>query len=154
MRLNKFTDYNLRVLIYLATHNDRLSTIQEIATSFAISENHLMKVIHHLAKNGTIVSKRGKGGGIHLEKDPKELSLAEIIRNAEGEPKLVYCAEPNKQDCCILPACTLPTILKEASEAFYQCLEKYTLQDLLNDQKGQALKDLLDIQYINVTEKS
>ena len=49
MRLTSFSDYTLRVLIYLALNKDRLATIQAIAESYGISENHLMKVVHHLS---------------------------------------------------------------------------------------------------------
>ncbi|KGQ69772.1 BadM/Rrf2 family transcriptional regulator [Chelonobacter oris] len=130
MKLSKFTDYNLRVLIYLALNNDRLCTIQEIATAYQISENHLMKVIHHLAKQQTILSRRGKGGGIQLARPPHEINLAQVIRNAEGDDWLVKCRDHGVV-CCIAPACKLPSIFEQALEAFYQYLSQYYLDDVL-----------------------
>ncbi|MGR6980958.1 RrF2 family transcriptional regulator [Testudinibacter sp. P27/CKL/0425] len=130
MKLSKFTDYNLRVLIYLALNNDRLCTIQEIATAYQISENHLMKVIHHLAKQQTILSRRGKGGGIQLAHPPHEINLAKVIRLAEGDDSLVRCRDHGVV-CCIAPVCQLPSIFELALDAFYKYLSQYSLQDVL-----------------------
>lgn len=130
MKLSKFTDYNLRVLIYLALNDDRLCTIQEIATAYQISENHLMKVIHHLAKHQTILSRRGKGGGIQLSRTPNQINLAQVIRDAEGNGDLIKCHNDNKE-CCIAPICKLPSIFDQALEVFYQHLAQYSLADVL-----------------------
>ncbi|MGR3807663.1 transcriptional regulator, BadM/Rrf2 family [Pasteurella testudinis DSM 23072] len=130
MKLSKFTDYNLRVLIYLALHTDRLCTIQEIATAYQISENHLMKVIHHLAKQQTILSRRGKGGGIQLARPVNEINLSEVIRNAEGDDSLVRCRDHGVV-CCIAPVCRLPSLFEQALDAFYQHLAQYSLSDVL-----------------------
>ncbi|TNG93233.1 Rrf2 family transcriptional regulator [Pasteurellaceae bacterium USgator11] len=133
MKLSKFTDYNLRVLIYLALHSDRLCTIQEIAAAYQISENHLMKVIHHLAKQKTILSRRGKGGGIQLAHSPNQINLADVIRKAEGDDgTLVKChSETGDNTCCIAPLCKLPTIFDQAVAAFYEQLARYSLADVL-----------------------
>ena len=56
MKLTTFSDYTLRVLMFLASERDRLATIPEIAAAFEISENHLMKVVHQLARQGVIGS--------------------------------------------------------------------------------------------------
>lgn len=135
MKLSTFTDYNLRVLLYLAAHQDRLSTIQEIAQAYHISENHLMKVIHHLAKNNLIQSIRGKGGGVRLHRDPADLNLGEIVRLAEEGSVIVECFG-NKNCCCIYQGCRLPPVLLKAFDAFYQTLSQYTLQDIMLDQKN------------------
>lgn len=134
MKLSTFTDYNLRVLLYLAAHQEKLSTIQEIATVYNISENHLMKVIHHLAKNNFIQSIRGKGGGIRLHRHPNELNLGDIIRLAEEKSTIVECFGEQNQ-CCISANCLLPPILVKAFESFYQSLSQYTLQDVLLNQQ-------------------
>lgn len=130
MKLSKFTDYNLRVLIYLAIHADRLCTIQEIALAYQISENHLMKVIHHLAKQKTILSRRGKGGGIQLAHPANNINLSDVIRNAEGDSRLVKCHELG-HSCCIAPMCQLPSIFEQALDAFYHNLARYHLSDVL-----------------------
>ena len=84
MRLTTFSDYTLRVLMFLALNRDRLATIPEIAAAYDISGNHLMKVVHQLARAGVIESIRGKGGGIRLAHEPQDIRLGQIIRASEG----------------------------------------------------------------------
>ena len=72
MHLTSFSDYTLRVLMYLALDRSRLATIGEIAAAYGVSRNHLMKVVHALGQAGVIETVRGKGGGIRLARDPAE----------------------------------------------------------------------------------
>lgn len=130
MRLTSFTDYTLRVLMYLALHGERLATIQGIAGAYAISENHLMKVVHHLARTGVVESVRGKGGGIRLALPPGQIRLGAVVRQAEGENAIVECfGEGNT--CRITAGCRLIPILGEAFAALYAVLDCYTLADLV-----------------------
>jgi Rrf2 family nitric oxide-sensitive transcriptional repressor len=130
MRLSTFSDYNLRVLMYLAIQPDRLATIAEIAAAHAISENHLMKVVHQLGRSGYIETVRGKGGGMRLAKAPQEIVLGEVIRQSEGDFAMVECFAENSA-CRILPACRLKGILGEALSALFLVLDDYTLADLV-----------------------
>lgn len=129
MRLTSFTDYTLRVLMYLALNPERLATIQEIAQAYAISESHLTKVVHHLAKNGDIESVRGKGGGIRLARPAGEIRIGAIIQRAEGDAPIVECMQVGG-NCRITPACRLAKILSEAFNALFAHLDAYTLADL------------------------
>jgi len=61
MQLTTYTDYALRVLIYLAVYDDRLVTIADITNAYGISKNHLMKIVHHLAQRG---GSRPRGGAV------------------------------------------------------------------------------------------
>jgi Rrf2 family nitric oxide-sensitive transcriptional repressor len=130
MKLTSFTDYTLRVLMYLALHQERLATIQGIAEAYGVSENHLMKVVHHLAKSGVIESLRGKGGGIRLALPPEQIRLGAVVRAAEGDGPVVECfGEDNA--CRITPVCKLIPVLAEAFDALYAVLDGYTLADLV-----------------------
>ena len=130
MRLSTFSDYNLRVLMYLGVQPDRLATIAEIAAAHEISENHLMKVVHQLGRSGYIETVRGKGGGMRLAKAPKEIVLGEVIRQTEGDIAMVECFSESSS-CRLLPACRLKGILGEALSAMFLVLDDYTLADLL-----------------------
>lgn len=136
MRLTSFTDYTLRVLMYLALNTDRLATIQEIAQAYAISESHLTKVVHHLAKSEDIESVRGKGGGIRLARPAGEIRIGEVIRRAEGDSPIVECMQADG-NCRITPACKLAKILNDAFSALFDHLDEYSLADLT--QQPQAL---------------
>lgn len=130
MHLTTFTDYTLRVLIYLALEPDRLATIPEMASAYGISENHLMKVVHRLARSGTIESVRGKGGGVRLAHAPAEIRLGQVIRASEGDSAIVECFSNTENSCRIAPVCRLTKILGDAFAGLYQSLDAFTLADL------------------------
>ena len=133
MRLTSFTDYTLRVLIYLGTHrrNGRLATIGDIAAAYGISENHLMKVVHHLARHGHVETVRGKGGGMRLARAPEDINIGDIVRGAEEDLALVECFQRGGYRCPIEAACTLSGLLQSALDAFLGVLDRQTLADLL-----------------------
>lgn len=136
MRLTTFSDYTLRVLMYLALDRERLATIPEIASAYEISENHLMKVVHQLAKIGLIESVRGKGGGIRLAREPAEIRLGDVVREAEGDAPIVECLSGESPACRIAPVCKLQGALVDGFAALYERLNRYTLRDLVsNDRK-------------------
>jgi Rrf2 family nitric oxide-sensitive transcriptional repressor len=131
MRLTAFSDYTLRVLMFLALNRDRLATIPEIAAAYDISENHLMKVVHQLARAGIIESVRGKGGGIRLAHKPEDIQLGQVVRASEGRAPVVECLTGDAGACRIAPACRLAAILVSAFEALFAKLDEYTLADLV-----------------------
>ena len=135
MRLSTFSDYSLRVLMYLGAQPDRMATIAEIAAGHGISESHLMKVVHQLGRYGLIETVRGKGGGMRLGRAPQNIVLGEVIRHTEGDFTLVECFGTNAT-CRIQGACHLNVILDEALNALFLVLDGYTLADLLVNPQG------------------
>lgn len=132
MQLSRFTDYSLRVLILLAHRRDRLTTIREIAAEQAISEAHLMKIVHHLAKCGYIVTVRGKGGGMQLARDPGQINLGALVRDTEETLSLVECLkQPYDGQCRLYGGCRLMRVLSDAQAAFLGHLDSFTLADLV-----------------------
>ena len=126
MRLTRYSDYAVRVMLYLAAHTDRLCSIGEIARTYDISQNHLMKVVSDLASTGYIQSLRGRGGGIRLARPAGEIRIGAMIRHTEGDVDLVGCKQ-----CRLVGACRLPDPLDEALEAFFAVLDRYSLADVL-----------------------
>jgi len=141
MKLTTFSDYTLRVLMFLALNRDRLATIPEIAGAYGISENHLMKVVHQLARSGVIESMRGKGGGIRLAREPEAIRLGQIVRASEGSAPIVECLSDDAGACCIAPACRLTAVLVRAFDSLFAVLDEYTLADLVRSPR--SLKALL-----------
>lgn len=132
MHLTTFSDYSMRVLMYLGLKQNQLVTIAQIAERYSISENHLTKVVHFLGQQGYIETVRGKGGGLRLKREPALVNLGEVLHMTEGDDGLLPCVN-GEGECCILPACRLVAILKESQTALYDVLSKYTLADLLSD---------------------
>ena len=137
MRLTGFTDYTLRVLLYLGAHREgkHLVTIGDIAAAYAISENHLMKVVHHLAKGGFIATTRGKGGGMRLARPPEQINLGDVVRNTEEDLAVVECFRDGNVDCHIAADCALRETLGHAMQAFLEVLDDKTIADILKPQR-------------------
>lgn len=130
MKLTRFTDYSLRVLMYLGLKDDERVTIREISDAYGISRNHLMKVVSLLTRMGYLDARRGPGGGISLAKDPREIIIADVVRDMEDDLNLVECFCEGGH-CVISPFCELKGALTKALSAYLETLEEYTLLDLL-----------------------
>ena len=128
MKLTRYTDYSLRVLLHLAAHPDRLCSIAEISRAYRISENHLMKVVHDLGKGGFIATTRGRGGGLRLGRPADAITIGAVVRYTEDGLVLVDCVP-----CVIAPACSLTGLLDDAMGAFLAVLDRATLADMLPD---------------------
>lgn len=138
MRLTAFTDYSLRVLIYLAAEPGRRATIAEIAESFGVKENHLTKVVHFLGKAGLLATVRGKGGGLGLARAPAEIVVGQVVRETEGTAVPAECFGEDRGHCRITRVCRLSGVLQEAVEAFYGVLDRYTLEDITHNREQLA----------------
>ena len=130
MYLTQHTDYGLRVLVYTAINDDTLVNISTIAETYNISKSHLMKVVTSLVKGGFLVSVRGKGGGLRLADHPENINIGAVVRHLEPM-QVVECMGDNNE-CPITPSCRLTGIITGAIKAFFNHLDQYSLQDLLD----------------------
>ncbi len=142
MRLTTFTDYTLRVLIYLGAHQQQAS-VGDIASAYGISKNHLMKVVLFLAAEGYVVTTRGKGGGVRLNLDPDRIRIGEVVRKSEADSTLVECFSPSNSNCRIENTCRLRSAFYKGQQAFYAVLDTYTLADILTNRS--SLQRMLQI---------
>ncbi len=131
MQLTSYTDYSLRTLIYLGTHQDRLATISEISEFHGISRNHLVKAVHNLGKSGFIQTIRGKSGGIRLARKPEEIILADVVRLTEPHMNIQECFSRETNTCPLIDRCKLTGVLYQARQGFMKVLESNTLADIL-----------------------
>ena len=136
MRLTSFTDYSLRTLMFVATAPEGRATIAEVARTFAISENHLVKVVHLLGREGFLLNTRGRGGGFRLALPPAQIRLGAVIRVTEVGAYPAECFQPDGGTCAIKGVCRLSAALARAVEAFYGVLDGYTLEDLVANRHG------------------
>lgn len=137
MRLTTYTDYALRVLIYVAIRGEELSTISEISESYGISRNHLTKIVHELGTGGYLETVRGKHGGIRLALAPERINIGEVVRYCEQDAILAECYEEGGH-CAILKTCVLRQAFDKALKAFQRELNQYSLADLVKPKKQLA----------------
>lgn len=133
MRLTLFTDYALRILMFLAARPGNLVTIREIAERYGISENHLMKIVHQLGKDGFIETVRGRQGGMRLAVNPDTINIGDIVRRYEEDMRLVECFDSKTNTCPIAGACALTGVIGEALGAFLAALDRKTLADIMRE---------------------
>lgn len=139
MQLSLHADYACRVLIYLTTMKAERSSVEEIAQAFAISQNHLVKVVHKLGKLGFIETLRGRGGGIRLARSPESINIGEVVRKMEPGLDLVECFNEAENTCPITSNCGLKPVLYKAREAFLSQLEGVSLADISKQRRQIAL---------------
>lgn len=132
MRLTRFSDYAFRLLIFAASHEGRLITIEEAARKFSISRGHVMKVANELTRAGFLKAVRGRSGGLLLGKPPEEIKLSEVLIAVEPDFALAECFGAGSL-CVITPHCRLRRALGEALAAFLDTLDRCTVADLVLD---------------------
>lgn len=131
MQLTLFSDYSLRLLLYLSVHRERRVALPEISAAYGISQHHLVKVVQKLSDEGLIESVRGRGGGLRLAREPRDVNVADVVRLTEPHSTLVECFEARSNTCPIDGACGLKGALLRAQHAFFAELERYTLADFV-----------------------
>ena len=135
MKLTKYADLGLRLLMYLSMKSGESVTIQEVSDRFAISKNHLVKISHQLTKAGLIVSTRGRNGGVCLARSPESITVEEVLHATEDNFDLVECFGESKNQCVISGACRLTSVLLVARTAFFDVLRQVSLADLVKNSK-------------------
>lgn len=138
MQLTQYTDYSLRVLIYLARLGDGAATIGEIADYYRISRNHLMKVVTGLAAAGFVATTRGKGGGLQLGRPAHTIMVGEVVRATETDFHLAECFDLAHDQCVITRDCALKGMLHEARRDFFKVLDSYTIAEAAGRPSGRS----------------
>ena len=131
MHLTQFSDYSLRLAIYLACHPEKTVSVDEVSRAFGISRHHLVKVVQTLTDLGVVDAQRGRGGGMRLARTPAEINIGWLIRKTEPHLNLVECFDSEANTCPIAPACGLKGILARAQQAFLKVLDAHTLEQVL-----------------------
>jgi Rrf2 family nitric oxide-sensitive transcriptional repressor len=136
MELSRFTDYSLRVLIYAAAREGEKITLSELAQAYRISHHHLVKIVHYLGKLGYLQNRRGRSGGILLGRKATEIRVGDVIRKTESHFNLVECFSAGSDTCRISPTCRLKGVFQEATQAFLDVLDHYTIEDLVQSRSS------------------
>jgi len=140
MQITKFTDLGLRVLMYLSQEvNGPVVTIHEIAQQFNVPKNHLIKVVTRLNKLNWISATRGRSGGLKIAANANQLKLGNILKELESKTTLINCNDP---PCALSGRCNLKEILDHGLNNFYEEMNKYTLQSIVDKKTQLAVIEL------------
>lgn len=134
--LSRKTKYGLKALRYIARQPEKSTIlIQEIADAENISKKFLESILLSLRKAGFLGSKKGKGGGYYLIKEPEDIKIAAVIRTLEGPIALLPCVSLNFyercDDCPTEEDCSLHLLMVEVRDETLKVLENKTLKDLI-----------------------
>lgn len=131
MRLTRQTNYAMRILMYCAANNDRLSRIPEIAGAYSVSELFLFKILQPLVENGLVETVRGRNGGVRLGRPADEITLFDVVRVTEENFAMAECFENDAAECPLVDSCALNSALREALNAFFAVLARHSIADLV-----------------------
>jgi Rrf2 family nitric oxide-sensitive transcriptional repressor len=138
MRLTRFSDIGLQVLMYLCREPRDTApvTVAEIAFQFNVPHNHVVKVVGRLAKLGLLTATRGRHGGIRLARPSSEIRVGRVLREIEGVAELADC---DGQECCLKGNCRLRGALAVGLNSFYETMDRYTLADITGGATGDQI---------------
>jgi len=131
MRLTLYTDYSLRVLLYLALKKGQMVTISEVASFYKVSRSHLMKAVHNLGMRGYIVTRRGKNGGMRLSRPAHEIVIGDVIRKMERDSDLLGCFNATDESCGNTRICSVKSMMINARDNFFDMPDRHTIADAL-----------------------
>ena len=143
MQLTRQTNYAIRIMMYCAANEGRLSRIPEIASAYSVSELFLFKILQPLVEHRLVETVRGRNGGVKLARPAAELTLFDVIRVTEENFAMAECFENDAAECPLVDSCALNSALREALNAFFAVLERYTIDDLVKERPN--LRSLLGI---------
>lgn len=139
MRINRFSDLALRLLMYLGSRAEPMQatvTVRAAASMFNVPYAHLVKVAHQLGQQGFLITSKGAGGGLRLARRAEAITLGEIMRVVEPGDAVVDC---NSQPCPLAGACLLKGALDSAYAAFLDKLDEYSLAEVARTPRLQKL---------------
>lgn len=132
MKITQFTDYSLRLLIYLSARREKVCTVREVSEFYGISSEHLKKIVRRLTELGHINTVRGKNGGLRLAREPEQINLGQLLRHSENL-NLVPCHEQG--DTCPITGCKLRGVIEDARDAFLAVFDSKTLADIQPEER-------------------
>ncbi|MBA5723690.1 iron-responsive transcriptional regulator RirA [Candidatus Liberibacter sp.] len=144
MRLTKQTNYGIRILMYCAVNEGRLSRISQISDSYGVSKLFLSKILQPLTKAGIIETVRGRNGGIRLRRSADQITVLDVVKVTEESFYMAECFEKGDISCPLVDSCGLNSVLKKALNAFFEVLTRHSIASLVQGRSHQ-LRDLLYI---------
>lgn len=133
MQLTVRSNHAMRLMMFCAVNEGRVTPVADIARACNMSEAHLGKIANALASHGFIETLRGRRGGVRLAKPASELNVGDIVRSTEMGYCLVECLKMETNTCPLVEVCRFRSVMNRALEAFLNVLDGYTLADLVTE---------------------
>jgi Rrf2 family iron-responsive transcriptional regulator len=133
MRLTRQTNYAMRILMYCAVNDGRLSRVPEIAAAYTVSELFLFKILQPLVEHGLVETVRGRNGGVRLGRAASTITLFDVVRVTEENFAMAECFENDATECPLVDSCALNSALREALNAFFAVLASHSIADLVKE---------------------
>lgn len=145
MRLTRQTNYAMRILMYCAANDGRLSRIPEIASAYSVSELFLFKILQPLVEHKLVQTVRGRNGGVRLGRAADQITLFDVVRVTEESFAMAECFENDATECPLVDSCALNAALRQALNAFFEVLMSHSIADLV--EKKASMRGLLGIEF-------
>src|SRR6476646_7781860 len=134
MQHTRHADLALRVLMYLRVAPGRRGSIADIAAAHRVSHTHLDKVVRRMSEAGLVATLRGRGGGVHLTREPSTITVGDVMRAMEDDFAVVECLGPARY-CQVAGVCGARSVFARALSAYFGVLDGATLEEIaMNDQ--------------------
>jgi Rrf2 family protein len=138
--LSKKAKYGLRALIAMGRDGDgRPMLIADLARRERIPLKYLEQILLELKKHGVVHSKKGKGGGYQLGRDPREIAFSEVLRILDGPLALTPCVSETAyrrcDDCLDVETCGIRVTMKHARDAVVAVFDRTTLAAVIAREK-------------------
>jgi FeS assembly SUF system regulator len=142
IRLGKLTDYGLVLLTYMArTHAESLHTARELAVESRLPLPTVSKILKQLLRSGVLVSSRGIKGGYALAREPREISISEVIADLEGPIAMTECSTDLSGACDLEQCCPIKNNQRVINAVVRGALERLTLADLIHPLRLTTIQD-------------
>ncbi|KFB09821.1 iron-responsive transcriptional regulator RirA [Nitratireductor basaltis] len=142
MRLTRQTNYAIRILMYCAANEGKLSRVPDIAKAYSLSDLFLFKILQPLVEHGFVETVRGRNGGVRLAKDAGDITLFDVVRVTEENFAMAECFEDGSE-CPLIDACGVNEALRKALNAFFEVLAGYTIRDVVDSRPN--MRNLLGL---------
>lgn len=84
-------EYALRAVVHLAYQAPAACTTDQLAEATQVPKAYLAKVVQALVRAGVVHSQRGLGGGVMLARDPRELTLLDVVNAVDPVERIRAC---------------------------------------------------------------
>ncbi len=132
LKLSKKVEYGLIAIRHIASNNQQISTVKEIAEKYSVPNELLAKVMQKLAKGKIVISHQGSLGGYSLARDANDISVMDVISVIEGtQPTIAECFSADETTCSVFQNCTIKNPLGKIQYNLEQVFSSMKISEIV-----------------------